>query len=168
MTLGFSGIVAYAFGVPATIRANLTIARIAANKAHELGGAWIYTQSDVQFKEGDCVTAFYMEEEPGNPPPTLRIARGAVRLAMRDRISKLYIVAAKPHMWRALRDTRMAVKEAGADIEVIPCEEVDQYPDHVWFCPDSTQDRTQTREAWEGRERILRIMPYFIYKRVAS
>ena len=165
------GIVAFSFGVPASIRANQQIARIAVNKAQQvgdsMGSGWVYTQADIQFEEGMNVVAFYTTEE-GGPPPTLRIARGAVRWAVEQGFSCLWVAAAKPHLWRCLRDLEQAVREVGANIEVLACEEIEQYPEDSWFCPDSTQERVRSREAWDGREKVLKLMPFFLYKRVAS
>ena len=104
----------------------------------------------------------------GEPPPTLRVCRGAVRWAMRLGLDELWIVCAKPHLWRCERDLKYAVSEAKAQIAVRICEEVEQYPEDEWFCSDSTQERTQSREAWDKRERIIKIMPFFVYKLVAS
>jgi len=160
-----SGIVPFAFGAPETILSNRRISQIASENAHELNGR-IYTQLDIRIDEG--IPVEYTEEEPGSPPPTLRIARGAVQWAMRNKLTDLWVVAAKPHLWRALRDVQQAVREAGARIEVRVCKEIEQYPEDSWFCPDSTQDRVRSREAWDKRENILKLMPFFVYKRFAS
>lgn len=160
------GIVAFAFGAPCTIRSNWHIARIASNKVRELV-APCYTQRDVNIAP---IISFRILEESGNPPPTLRIARGAVRWAKhpKNRIEEIWVVAAKPHLWRCMRDMRMAVQEAGGGIIVLACGEIEQVSEDEWFCSDSTQERTQSREAWEKRERVLKLMPLFIYKRIAS
>lgn len=163
--MGTTGVVAFAFGAPETILSNRRIAEIASKKARETSGQ-VYTQIDIRVEEG--VPVDYTEEEPGNPPPTLRIARGAVRWAKRHGLTELWVVAAKPHLWRTLRDVQQAVREAGARIEVQVCKEVEQYPEDSWFCSDSTQDRVRSREAWDKRERILKFMPFFVYKRVAK
>ena len=160
-----AGVVAFAFGIPETILANQHIAEIASKKARELNGS-IYTQLDIRVEDG--IPVEHTEEEPGSPPPTLRIARGAVQWAKRHELTELWVVAAKPHLWRALRDVQQAVREAGARIEVRVCKEIEQYPEDSWFCPDSTQDRVSSRKDWNRRERILRFMPFFVYKRVAS
>lgn len=160
-----AGVVAFAFGVPETIKSNRRIAEIASKKARELN-CRVYTQLDIQADGGVLVD--YAEEEPGNPPPTLRIARGAVKWAKRHELTDLWVVAAKPHLWRALRDVQEAVREDGAQIEVHVCEEINQYPEDSWFCPDSTQERVRSRDAWNKRERILKLMPFFVYKWVAS
>ena len=159
------GIVAFGFGVPWTILSNQRIAQIASQKAMELN-APVYTQLDIRIESG--IEVKYTVEEPGNPPPTLRIARGAVQWAKQQGFEELWIVAAKPQLWRALRDVEQAVREAGEKIEVHACKEIEQYPEDSWFCPDSTQPRTQSRKAWNKREKILKLLPFFLYKHVAK
>ncbi|HXF43974.1 MAG TPA: hypothetical protein VNK70_00670 [Candidatus Paceibacterota bacterium] len=160
-----TGVVAFAFGVPETILSNRRIAEIASKNARELNGR-VYTQLDIRIE--DDVPVEYTEEEPGNPPPTLRIARGAVQWAKRRGLTELWVVAAKPHLWRALRDLQQAVREDGVQIEVRVCKEIERYPEDSWFCPDSVQKRVRSREAWNKRECIIKLMPFFVYKRVAS
>ncbi len=159
------GIVAFAFGAPYTILSNRRIARIASRKAYELD-APVYTQLDVNIELG--IKVEHTEEELGNPPPTLRIARGAVQWAKQRRLAVLWVVAAKPHLWRVLRDLNQAICEAGENIYVRTCEEIEQYPEESWFCPNSTQKRTQSRKNWDWREKILKLVPFFVYKRVAK
>ncbi len=161
------GIVAFAFGVPATIRSNRRIGEMTSKTALKFA-APVYTQRDIQVELG--VSFAWTEEEPGNPPPTLRMARGAVQWAKHpnNRFVELWVVAAKPHLWRCMRDMKAAVQEAGGGIVVRACEEIEQVPEDEWFCSDSTQERTQSRQAWEKREWIVRFMPFFIYKHVAS
>ena len=159
------GIVAFAFGTPDSIFPNWLIAKITLRKARELDGR-VYTQLDIRVEKG--VPVEYTEEEPGNPPPTLRIARGAVQWAKQHRLTELWVVAAKPHLWRVLRDVQQSVQEDGALIEVHVCEEIKQYSKDSWFWPYSTQKRTRSWKNWWPRELILRLMPFFIYKRVAS
>ena len=120
------GIVAFAFGVPDTIRSNWLIAEIASEKAQKLG-APVYTQLDVRIKPG--IEVEYTNEELGFPPPTLRIARGAVQWAKRNGFKDLVIIAAKPHLWRVRRDVKQAIYESGARIEAYVCKEMYQYPE---------------------------------------
>lgn len=159
------GIVAFAFGVPDTIRSNRRIAEIASQKAQQLKVP-VYTQLDVRIEPG--IEVEYIDQELNNPPPTLRIARGAVRWAKRLGLGELWVSAAKPHRERCLRDLEQAVREAGMQIEIRAFKEIRQFPEDEWFCPDSTQPHTRSREAWDKRERILRFMPFFLYKRVTS
>lgn len=159
------GIVAFAFGVPKTIISNQRIAQIASQKALELD-APVYTQLDVAIGPG--IEVAHTEETPGNPPPTLRIARGAVQWAKRQGFKELWVIAAKPQLWRCVRDLTQSVREAGVQIAIHVFKEIEQFPEDEWFCPESTQPRARSRKDWQGRERILELMPFFIYKRVAK
>ncbi|MDP1706436.1 MAG: hypothetical protein Q8L36_01285 [bacterium] len=161
------GVVAFAFGVPSTIESNERISEIASAIARELKAKGVYTQTDVVIEKG--IAVWQIEEKSGSkPPPTLRIAREAVRWANLFDLNKLYVVAAKPHYWRAVRDLKRAVRERKAKIEVCQVSRINQYPEGSWFCSDSTQERTQSRTNWEKRERILRHTPFWIYKLIAS
>jgi len=160
-----TGIIAFAFGAPDNILSNRIISEIASNKARELN-SHIYTQLDVRIE--DSVPTERIRERFGEPPSTFRFAREAVNWADQERIEKLWVVAAEPHLWRALRDVREAVREAGALVKVLPCEEIGQYSEDSWFCQDSLQKRTRSRKAWDRRERILKRMPWLLYKFIAS
>ena len=160
-----AGIVAFAFGVPETMRSNQQIAQIASEKAWQIS-APVYTQLDVFIGPG--IETEHTDEEPGHPPPTLRIARGAAQWAADRGLKELWIVAAKPHLWRALRDVKAAIRETGNNIEVRACPEIEQYPLDSWFCSESTQSRVRSRATWERRERMLRFIPFFIYKLIAK
>lgn len=187
------GIVAFAFGVPHSTLANQRIAETARyevwrqeREARYQGflqessleiHCQIFTQRDVQFNvriertsievlsAGDIT---YIEEEPDGPPPTLRIARGAVEWAKQRRIGRLWVVAAKPHLWRCVRDLEYAICEADAHIKVSVGEEIKQSLGKWWFDPGSTQKRVHSFWRWWPREIILRLMPMAIYKRVAG
>ncbi|PIU01413.1 hypothetical protein COT68_03365 [bacterium (Candidatus Torokbacteria) CG09_land_8_20_14_0_10_42_11] len=160
------GIVAFAFGVDGKILPNLELAKIASDKAEELK-APVYTQSDIIIiRKG--IEVVYIKEEPDNPPPTLRIARGAVKWAERQGITELWVAVARPHSWRAMRDMEEAVRETGAQIAVQICEEIYDVPASEWFCPDSTQTRTRSWWRFWPREAVLQLLPFWIYKRVAS
>jgi hypothetical protein len=166
--MGKRGIVAFAFAVPWTVRSNQLIAELALERARE-AGAPIFTQANVQFPPGADIEVTYVEEKPGEPPPTLRIARAAVRWALLKRLDELVIVAAGPHMWRAVRDMREAAKEIGAGwMTICPQPKIDMYAEENWFCPDSIRPWTQSKEAWRKRERILEVMPFWLYKGIAS
>jgi hypothetical protein len=160
------GVVAFAFGVPWTIIPNLRIAEIASQLSRELD-APIYTQLDVRPDRGLVVE--YAEEAPGSPPPTLRIARGAINWAKQNWLTDLWVVAAKPHLWRALRDVREANKEAHMSLGILcPHSQIDQYLEYSWYAPASTQEHTRSREQWDKRDKVLKKTPFFIYKRIAS
>ncbi|MDP2918518.1 MAG: hypothetical protein Q8N68_03390, partial [bacterium] len=145
---------------------NLELAKIASDKAEELK-APVYTQSDIIIiRKG--IEVVYIKEEPDNPPPTLRIARGAVKWAKEKGITELWIVAARPHSWRAMRDMKEAVRESKIQIAVYICEKIYDVPASEWFCPGNRQLRTRSPWRFWPREAILQLLPFFIYKRVAN
>lgn len=140
--------VAFAFGVPSITEANLKIASMACVlQIPSYPG--IYTQRDVDItllqKAGfrHRMQVNYTIERPGYPPPTLRIARGAVGWAMTNHVSTLYIACAYPHLWRCKRDLKLAIKEKKANIAIRICPEA--LSKKGWFCKDCTQSRTKTK-----------------------
>ncbi len=162
-----AGVVAFAFGVPSTLRSNCLIAEIAVAHAQRLG-APIYTQLDVSI-DADDVKVIYAEEEPGNPPPTLRIAREVASWAQRMGFTDLLIAAAEPHVSRCERDIRYALKEIIYHTDIRICPEVHIYSNDDWFRPESKQKHTRSPEDWRLRELILmRLMPFWLYRRIAS
>ncbi len=163
--MGKSGVVAFAFGVPATIVPNRQIATLAETLAREQE-APIFTQCDVEIGLGFAVSK--IENQGGNPPSTLAIAREAVRWARQHGLTTLWVVAAKPHVTRAVRDLTAAVREAGYPIEVRTCPAINQYPPNSWFSKESVQKRVQSPRDWGPRERILLSLPFSVYKRVAK
>ncbi len=162
--IGLKGVVAFAFGTPYTTQANREIRNIAARCS-----APIFTQQDIQFPDIWNMDVTYCVEKSGEPPPTLRIAREAVQWAVRLGIDEVTVVAARPHLWRAMRDMKMALKESGATyILVTKSSEVGQHPDDSWYSADSTQERARSARAFLPREYTLRLMPSWLYKMVAS
>lgn len=162
------GIVAFAFGAPGGILSNRQIAEIASQEVFRFD-AQLYTQLDVWIDDPDVrIRMERIPEKPGKPPPTLRIARGAVEWAIKQGISELEIVAAPPHLNRCLRDMRFAVAETGMLIRFDICPRVLEYPVGSWFCPESAQHRTSSQKSWKRREWLVWFMPPSIYKLVAS
>lgn len=164
------GVVSFAFGVPPEIWANELIAKIAYQKALERD-AWIYTQEEIDIETGEGLSVYRIYQRPGKPPPTLRIARGAARVARDLEADVLLVIAAMPHLPRALRDTKYAIGELGLtdQVEVRACyEEIGLYPYNLWFSPDSMQAHTRSKWIWKIREHLLMFLPFFLYKRIAS
>ena len=159
-----AGITVFSFGAPANIRSNRALSKIAMEKAHKLK-APIFTQLDIKIEDSTIETD-YVREKPGNPPPTLLIAQGAVKWAKRKEITDLWIIAARPHLWRCMRDLAYA-RRASVEIQFHICNEIYEYSDIDWFCVNSVQKRTQSREEWEKRERLIKRMPFSIYRLVS-
>ncbi len=160
-------VVVLAFGVPASIKPNRWLAKLGSNLARLLNGV-VFTQRDIEPDE-DVPVVRIKEVEGKKPPPTLRVCRAAVEYAVQNGFKKVCVVALLPHLWRARRDMRKAVEELGADLEVFyPLDEIAKFPEEECFTPESTQERTQTREAWNGREDRIKQMPWPVYKAIAS
>ena len=159
------GILPFAFGAPEGILSNRRIASIASKMARDFS-APVYTQLDICLDDDIEVDLTY--ETPGNPPSTLRFVRGAVQWARRKKITNFLVIAAKPHLWRCVRDLTHVIYEEKINIEINVCKETDQYPEDEWYCPDSKQDRTRSRKKWEKRERLIKIIPFCFYKLIAK
>jgi len=160
------GIVVFAFGAPATILSNRLIAQISLQKAYEFK-APIYTQFDIGILIESKIKIKYTDEKLGNPPSTFRIARGAVQWAKQRKFRKLLVVAAKPHLHRCLRDIGYAIHESGVQIDILACKEVEYYSEDIWFSPASKQRHTRSQRVWNWREKIIGVIPMFLYKFLA-
>ncbi len=158
-------VVAFAFGTPSTIPANEAIRAMATNLAIKLNCP-IYTQLDVGI--GGIGNVLFVKEEPGAPPPTLRIVREVARWAKGHGVETIHIIAASPHLWRCERDMREAVAEIGAVVDIQISPEICEYNIRTWLCPESTQPRTRSWWNWWSRESILKLIPFMTYKLVAS
>ena len=160
----------YAFGTPHSNKSNRALAGHVQNliqKSPEIRFR-IYTQNDIQFEENECLNVTYFPQlHDEDAPPTLRIARGAAQWA-RGRVKKVIVVAAKPHLPRALRDTQEAFREAVVNMPIEPCADIAYTSYNAWFDPNGTQIRAASRSHWEKREPILRFMPYPLYRIVAK
>jgi hypothetical protein len=162
-----AGVLAFAFGVPYNIWPNQTIATIAARKALELG-APVFTQQDIQFNPSWGIEADYCSETPGNPPPTLRIAREAMLWANSLGLKEVWVVGARPHLHRIIRDINYLIKYTNTSIKFRLCEETLLYWPEEYYAKNSIQPRVTSARAWWPRELILLAMPMFVYRRIAG
>jgi hypothetical protein len=161
-----NGILAFAFGEGTGTFANATINYITCTSRSRLLGAPIFTQRDVAVSSDTTIASCAKQAREDPPPPTLRIAREAVYWARFNGITKLFIVAAPPHLWRAIRDTKKAIREIGADTEVVALTaQINEISSKAWYC-QNPQPRTTSRLKWWPREITLRLMPFWFYKRV--
>jgi len=161
-----SAVVAFAFGVPNTLRSNRRIAEMASDKAKNLGVP-VYTQLEVVPLERGVETVL-TEELPPNRVPTLRIARGAVKWAQQGNVNEFWLCAATPHLPRCRRDLSYAIQEANARITVRIVEDTRCHPDEFWFCPESSQPDTRKQLLWAVRDGILMHLPMRLYSAIAS
>ena len=110
-----TGVVAFGFGVPSTTWANREISTIASTHAI-VESAPIFTQLDVQLHAGQTPSKgveYLPGEDPKKAPLTLRIALWVIQRAIEEGLGEIIVVAARPHIWRAMRDLEQAAIEVG-------------------------------------------------------
>jgi hypothetical protein len=167
-------VIAFAFGTPATLPQNREIAEmaiLARVKEKDHPRVHVVTQLDLACLEDSVLLDYlhFVEEEEGNPPPTYYIANEAYKMFQDYDIERIRVVAARPHLKRAVRDVR---KVFGSNVEIL----MPFYPEPIyrepykgyfsWFNKNSTQKRTQGYLNWIVRERLLRNPLLFpLYKR---
>lgn len=96
---------------------------------------------------------------------TLDVAKEAVKLAKKMGWRKIKVVAAPPHEWRCRRDLRrLGLKEVEGDDYFRSTRE---FPPGFWFSKKSTQWWTRSLGLWWLREIPLRLMPWWLYKKIA-
>ena len=156
------GIIVFAFGQPSTISSNLQLAHSAMHMTNtEIKN--IFTQRDIVTISYSIRIKIEYVEEHEKPPSTLFIAEKSLEWAKKLGLKKVYVVAASPHEWRCLRDVKKVY--SGTKIRVV----LHKMPQKrsFWYNRDSTQARTRSWLLWWPREILLRLLPFFIYKRVA-
>ena len=86
---------------------------------------------------------------------------------------KVIIVSAPDYMWRAIRDVKDALRESGVSCEV--CDWRDYIDNRLvcdrfykWYDKNSTQLWTRIRLLFAIREIILKLMPFWLYKKVTT
>ncbi len=165
-------VVAFAFGMPFSIPANEAVHDVACGAAH-LMNATVFTQADCgimnpHVPNGVLILPQIPSANP--PPPTLRIARFAAQNAKDMGITELYIVAAPPHIWRCMRDMKMAMREVGLKATLSAYGQdilQEEHSPSYWFYPEGEQYCTQYRYRWMIRDTILYCIPWWLYKRIA-
>ena len=160
------GVVVFAFGAPSGTSVNLSIGGRASAEAWKFSVP-VFTQRDVPLHS--FVRRERVSEREGKPPSTLKLARHAVAWAIQNQFTELRVVAAQPHLWRAVRDTKAAVRETGFKfLKVSTCEWNGQPESDLWFTRESTQLRGRFKILFWVREAILRGMPFGLYKQIVG
>ncbi len=161
-----TGITAFAFGNPAKLTSNSTLAFIAMLEAERLHTE-IYTEADIEITTQRIpVTKF--KPASGKQPSTLQMAQDAVLWAKDNNYDELIVVAARLHIWRCIRDLKKSSLEAGLSLKITACPIVKQYPIRWWLSEDSKQKRTRSLSNWMIREMVLRVLPFSIYKKITG
>ena len=161
-----TGIIIFAFGQPASIDSNLHLAAEAINILFQKQIEKIFTQQDIKLSISEGIVDIKYVEEGSEPPSTLYIANKALTWALDNQLGKVIILAAKPHKWRCLRDVKKVFSNSGIIIEAQAA--TDYLISLIWFNRDSLQMRTRKKIYWWPREIFLRLLPFFLYKRVAG
>lgn len=163
-----TGLVVFAFGCPSTIYSNEVLANLAL-QWWKLYRGLIFSQEDVPISMHLPHSVRLIGQLPDQPPSTLKIAREAMYWARDDaRLQELHVLAARPLLERCLRDLELAKAEQRSLITITECSSPDQIPFDQWFCRDSQLPQTRSLDAWERRERVIRRMPIWLYKLMAS
>ncbi len=157
-----TGIVAFAFGLPPQIKANRMIALIVEQKAMELKIP-IYTERNIPLQETEIQVA-YIRHKPGVAVETLRLAREAVLWAGRNQLTKLLVVAAKPHVKRSMRDLTHIIQKEGISLELEEVQEIDSYSYNEWFSPESVLPHARLPWLWRLREVFFKWLPMPLYE----
>ncbi len=170
-----NAVFAFAFGAPHTLLSNRQIASDAVTEAFRYHALLVCTQLDVKLEESlklmrfrDSVHIYEVPENPGTPWPTLRLARAYVRKAKDLKCDRVVIAAAQPHVWRCIRDVRMACEEERWRMDLVLGEGTTFKKVVYWYSSQSTQWWTTNARLWWLRETMLRAMPKFLYRSLAS
>lgn len=165
------GVIAFAFGTPQSLRSNVRLARWAtrfADRSTNGNSFPIFTQHDILIDEDVYDVTYVHGEFRGKAPSTLRIAREAVEWAQERGIDSLWVIAAKPHLDRALRDLQWAARDAGMALSLQVPKSLWQTESRRWFDRTSEQEHTRSFDKWDMHEWLLQLLPPWLYKRFAS
>lgn len=160
-----AGIVVFAFGLKGNV-SNRRLQSITMDLLHADQAAPVFTQVEIEFP--DEVDVSHASGSLDDPPPTLREAREAVVWARERGLTKLWVVAAKPHLPRCLRDLARATEESGVGFELLVPGVILKSQKAEWFCLGAVETRTKTKGGWLVREWLLMALPFWMYRCVAS
>jgi len=147
------GIVAFAFGPPDSIEPNQTLSIITTKKARELN-ARVYAQKDIKIT-AKGVKVDYVKQNNKKALSTLQVAEKTVEWIKKNNITNLYVMAAKPHLWRCKRDIGEILEREKINITIHTCFEL--IFKENWF-----YDIRDEKE-WIKREKIIKKMPFWLY-----
>lgn len=127
------------FGLPATLPANRAIAAVAlqAAKRYDLP---IFCAPSGIFDLGDYQNL--IERDFPGYVSTVKQVGALVAMAQQRQWKRVLLVAAPPHIWRALRD----VRAAGLSVDAAPS--LYEHPRSVWYSRDSEHRQTTSWFRW--------------------
>lgn len=165
-------ILAFSFGSPCWLKSNQVIAKKTVILAKILN-ADIFTMKDIlinkEFAHYHHVE--YAENIINNGVnkkylSTLGLIRCFARYAKGKVWEKVWVIAAPQHIGRCLRDLEKTLKKENLRIEILIGNDAD-YDEEFWYFKDSTQRCTRSPFIWWLREIPLRLLPWWLYKKIA-
>lgn len=162
-------ILVFAFGSYENIRPN----RLIADRATYLslpGCADIFTQKDVPL---DRINPIFAENITAKKDylSTLDVIKTFVNWITVSSIRgegggiSVYVVAAPQHQWRCCRDLKKVLKEHGLTMKMFI--DIDDKPEEDMYDKYSSQWWTRSWWQWWLHEIPLRLMPWWLYKKIA-
>jgi hypothetical protein len=127
------------FGAPANLPANLAIAATALRESRRLKLPIFFAPAEI-FDFGDYSHQFSTDFT--GYISTVKQVRALAEAAAVRGWRRVLIVAAPPHLWRALRDVRAQGLSAGAD------NSIRAYPKNLWYSKNSTHRQTTAWWRW--------------------
>ena len=146
-------IVVFLFGLPMDSPRNLKLAERAASLSNNLGVPI--------FDESAFVESMGWHDGNGAPwiSSTLKFAKALAKEGANKRWKNALVIAAPCHVWRCVRDLRQFGLYAKADKFFIGARFYDKNSEHWW---------TRCASLWWIRELSLRLMPWWLYSRIAG
>lgn len=166
-------VLVFAFGAPKGIVSNKRLA-MKAYLSSEILRAPIFTQRDVGVANKSNV--IFVEDLIGKSYiSSLDIIETFLKIARKKNWQRVWIIAAPQHQWRCLRDLKRVLAGGNIKMEIIPCSvacsvifEKDWYDEKNWYDKNSVQWWTRSPLKWWLREIPLRLMPWWLYKKITK
>ncbi|MCL5004656.1 MAG: hypothetical protein M1170_01790 [Patescibacteria group bacterium] len=162
-----TAILAFAFGAPNHIDPNNAIGVRAIYLALKCK-ADIFSQNDVPVGSSANYAENYFPKK--KYISTLDIIKNFAAETMRETkeasYQKVIIVAAPQHRQRCYRDLKKVLKKKGIEIGCIEMDDEEDF-ETVWYDKNSTQWWTRSWWQWWLREIPLRLLPWWLYKKIA-
>jgi len=153
------GIITFAFGRPSSLPSNVLLSQYTQMYAKQ-HSAPTFTQYDIKIQTGEVTTT------AGAVPTTRIIAKRAAKWVRKNNFETIYIVAARPHLRRCIRDIKKECRSINVSPKIIVIPEIYRTPNTTWFHKQSIQWHTRNAFLWWLRETCLLSLPYTLYKRI--
>lgn len=133
--------------------ANIAIAEFCKKNSQVVIGTKIFHDASILINNANSV--IIGKNKPDVHESTIELLEKALPIFQKENINEVCIVAAKPHIWRVIRDAKKILIDI--NVYTMPIDNI------RWFQPDSTQIFTRHAWIWWPREIILRLLPFKFY-----